>query len=109
MERNCSQSCPASRAAPRVHSEARATSRIEVVLFRKAKGAEQNEEIGFILAAEKILALVAHLFSFGAAEQIAALGERRDERDPAHAALFLRREQHARIARVDREGEHAPA
>ena len=27
----------------------------------------------------------------------------------ADAALFLRREEHARIARVDRKGEHAPA
>ena len=58
----------------RVHPEARATLRIEVVLFRKPKRAEQNEEIGFILAAERIFALVAHLFALGAAEQIAALG-----------------------------------
>ena len=83
--------------------------RIEVVLFRKAKCAEQNEEIGFILAAEQIFALVAHLFSLGAAQQIATLGQRRDQRDPADATLFLRREQHARITRVDRKGEHAPA
>ena len=80
-----------------------------MVLFREAKGAQQNEKIGFILAAEEIFALVAHLFSFGAPEQVAALGERGDERDAAHAALFLRREEHARITRVDRKGEHPPA
>ena len=92
-----------------VDSEARTASRIEVVLFRETKGAQQNEKIGFILAAEKILALVAHLLALRAAEQIAALGERGDERNPADATLFLRREQHARVTRMNRKGEHALA
>ncbi len=92
-----------------VHPESRATARIEVVLFRETKSAQQNEEIGFVFAPEKILTLVAHLFSLRAAEQVAALGEGGDERDAAHAALFLGREQHPRITRVDGKGEHAPA
>ncbi len=90
--------CLARRAG--VHSEARATTRIEVVFFRETKGAQQDEEIGFIFAAEKIFALVAHLFSLRAAEEVASLGEGGDQRNPADAALVLGREQHAGVARV---------
>ena len=65
-----------------VDSKARTTLRIEVIFFREAKRAHQNEEIRFSLAAEDILALVAHLLALRAPEQIAALGERGDERNP---------------------------
>ena len=44
-----------------------------------------------------------------AAQQIAPLRERGDERRRGHAAELVRGEQHARVARMRGKGEHAPA
>ena len=109
MDRNCSQSCPASRAAPALTPRREQRRGSKLIFFRETKGAQQNEKIGFILAAEEILALVAHLPALRAPEQIAPLGKGGDERNPTDATLFLGREQHARITRMNRKGEHALA
>src|SRR6476620_9734006 len=77
----------------RIHSQARTPPRIEVVLLRETKGTQENEKVGFIFASEQILALPAHLFALGAAEQVATLGERGNKGDGAHAALLLRGEK----------------
>ena len=92
-----------------VDPEPRATLRIEAAVFRVAKRAHQDEKVRFRVAAEHIFAVFARLFALEAAQEIAALGERRDQRDGGHAAILLRGQKHARVARVDRERQHAPA
>ena len=91
-----------------VDPEPRATLGIEAALFRVAKGAHQNEKVGFRVAAEDIIAIFARLFAFKAAQEIAALRERRDQRDRRNAAILLRGQEHARVTRMDRKREHAP-
>ena len=92
-----------------MHPKAGTPPRIEVVFFREAKSPEQDKKIGFVVAPEEVIALVTHLFSFGAPQDVAALGKRCDESDAAHATLLLRGEEHARITRVNGEGEHPAA
>ena len=85
-----------------------AATRIEVGSFPQSETrAEQNERSDSSSLPKKSSRCVAHLLAFGAAEQIAALGERGNECDPAHAALCFGREQHSRITRMNRKGEHA--
>ena len=92
-----------------VASQARAPPRIEVVLFRKTKRADQDEEVGFVIAAEKIIAIVAHCLPSARRSRLRPWVSAAISAIAAHAALFLRGEQHARIAGMNRKCEHAPA
>ena len=47
--------------------------------------------------------------SLPAREQIPSLSQRGDQRDRPHAAIILRGQEHARVARMDRKRQHAPA
>ena len=73
------------------------------------EGTDQDKKIRVGIAAENIVAIFARLFAFELAEQIAALGEGRDEGDRRDTIMFFGREEHARITRMDGKGEHPPA
>ena len=92
-----------------VHSQACAPPRIELVLFGETKRAQENEKVGFLFTAEEIVALIAHLFSFGASQEVATLGKGGDQGDSADTPLVLCRQEHARITWVNRESEHPSA
>ena len=55
--------------------------RLKLLLLGEAVGADEGEEVGVGLLAEEIVAILLHLFALRALEQIAALGERGDQRD----------------------------
>ena len=64
--------------------------RIEPAVFRIAKCAHQNEKVRFRSAAEDVFAIFPRLFVLEAAQEIAALSQRRDQRDRTHTPVFLR-------------------
>ena len=82
---------------------------MKLFLLGVAEGAEEDEEIGVGFLAEEFVAVVFGLFAFAAAEEGAALGKGGDVGDGADAAEFARGEEHAGVAGVDGEGEHAAA
>ena len=74
--------------------------------------AHQNPEVGgrfIIQAAEQILARRRHIFPRIAHKQIASLCQCRHQARFIDTAIFLRRQQHARVPGVHGECEHAPA
>ena len=72
-------------------------------------GAHQNPEIAAGLLAQEVLALPGGLGIDVAQEQVPALRERGEQASLIHAAVILRRQQHAGVARVQREGQHLAA
>ena len=93
----------------RIDPERAAGLWIEIALLREIQRAQEKEEIAARGFAERFLARLFHHLAFRAAEQIAALGERRDPRRGGNAARIMRREQHPRVAGMRGKGEHAAA
>ncbi len=81
----------------------------ELVLRRVIPRPHQNPEIRRRLFAQQILAERIRVAVHVAQQQIAALRERGDEAGLVDAAIFLRREQHARVTRMQRKREHLAA
>ena len=81
----------------------------ELVLHRVTPGAHENPEIGRCFFAEQIFTGGIGFAVHASEEQIASLGKRGDERGLIDTTVFLRSEQHAGVARVQREGEHFAA
>ena len=61
-----------------------------------------------MLLAQRILARLLHVPRHAAQQKIPPLRQRRHERHRPHAPALLRREQHARVARMHREPQHLP-
>ena len=78
----------------------------ELVVGRVRPRAHQNPKIRRGLFAQQIFAGGRHLAPNVAQEQVAALGERGHEAGLMDAAVFLRRQQHARVTRMQRKREH---
>ena len=72
-------------------------------------GAHENPKIASGFFAEKIFAVAGGGFVDVAKEKVAALGERGDEARLVNAAVVMRGEEHAGVARVKRESEHFAA
>jgi hypothetical protein len=92
-----------------MNAERTAALHVELPPLRESPRAHEDEEIGLALAAEDVLARLVHPLALAAQQDVAALRKRRDQRRRAHAAEFMRREQHAGIARMRRERGHAAA
>ena len=69
-------------------------------------GAHQQPEIAAGLVAQQILAPPRGVGIHVAQQQVAALGERGHQAGLVDAAVVLRGQQHARVTRVQRKGEH---
>ena len=87
----------------------RQASRRKSLFAGVVPGAHQDPEIAAGLFAEQILAAARGVAVHVAQQQVAALGERGDQAGLVDAAVILRRQQHARIARVQRKRQHLAA
>ena len=81
----------------------------KLILRRVMPRPHQEPEVGRTLVAKQIIAQRRHIPARIAQKQIAPLRQRGHETRLVDAAIFLRREQHARVTRMHRECEHAPA
>ena len=99
MARNCSLSCALRARRRHSHPAARIVADRSCSFAAKRKARIENEKIGIGLAAEQVFAIFADLFALDPAQQIAALGERRDQRDRrARSCIPARPEACAHIA-----------
>ena len=69
-------------------------------------GAHQEPEVAAGLFTQQVLALPRGVGIHVAQEEVAALGEGGEQAGLIDAAVILRRQQHAGVTRVQREGEH---
>jgi hypothetical protein len=91
----------------RVYPEPRTPLEIKVALFRVAKGAHQNEKVGFRVAPQDIVAIFTRLFALEATQEIPTLRKSRDQRDGRDTAILLRGQEHACVTGMHGKGEHA--
>ena len=80
---------------------------VEMVRLGEVEGAEVEEEVAFGDLAEGGEAILLHGFAVGASEEAAALGEGGDFDDGGDAVVIVGGEEHAGVAWVSWEGEHA--
>src|SRR5262245_20758945 len=71
-----------------------------------APSANQHEKIRLRLVTEQIVARVFSLFSVPADEQVPTLRQSSDQRDGPETTIVLSRQQHPRVAWMDRKSEH---
>src|SRR6185436_16427811 len=83
----------------RVYAQPPAAVDLKTTLFGITPCPHEHKKIRLALAIEQFVASVVGMRTLSAREQITALGQRRDQGDRPHAAIFLCREQHARVAR----------
>src|SRR5262245_21806864 len=77
----------------------------ELIPHRVIPRFDQNPEVGRILVAEQVVARRRNIFARIPQKQVASLSQSRHETRLINAPIFLRREQHARVARMYRERE----
>ena len=92
-----------------VNAKLAAGVEVKLVLRRVCPRTHQNPEIGRGLVAQQIFAGGHHFAPDVAQQQIAALSERGHETGLMDAAVCLRRQQHARVTRMQRKGQHLAA
>ena len=71
-------------------------------------GAQQEPEVAAGIFAEEILSVAGGVAIDDAQEEVAALGQSGEQAGLIDATVILRGNQHAGVARVQREGEHLP-
>ncbi len=90
-----------------MHGEGAAGVGAKIILLGPGEGAHEDEEVRGAVAEGFVALLLDALV--GLEKDVARLGECGDERGGAHAAEFLGFQEHAGVARVDGEIQHAAA
>ena len=94
--------------AERVDTQTPTAARIESAVISKTPRPHEQKEVRLVLGTKGFFARLVHLTAFATHEQVAGLGQRRQQRHRADATTLAGREQHPGVAWMHRKRQHLP-